>query len=177
LYDLPPKSIPIYIAAAGEESVRIAAQYGDGWITDAETALKPEIHDAFMDSAQSVGKNPDQMAISAELFVFRGTEEEAKPYAELWRFIPNAWTDFVDDPDPRSIMRRAKQTEPIDRVLKMWLVSPDPEKHIQRIQQLIDGGVTNIFIHSGNPDQERFIRVLCRECAVRGARLQFVLCF
>lgn len=157
LYDLPQQPIPIYVAAGGEESTRLAGRLGDGWITDAETALTPKMRDAFMDGAQSAGKNPDAMPISAELFVFMGTKEEAKPYAELWRFSPKAFTDFIDDPDPRSIQRRAQQTVPIEDVLESWVVSSDPEKHIQKLQELIDGGVTNIFVHSANPDQEHFI--------------------
>lgn len=163
IYDLPVLPIPMYIAASGEEAMKTVGKHGDGLITDSETALNSSMRKAFEEGARIAGKDPGLLPIGAELFVFQGTEEEARPYAELWRFFPKAWTDFVDDHDPRSIMRRAEQTVAMEEVLPKLLISPDPQDHIDKIQELIDGGVTNIFIHSPNPDQHRFIDFYARK--------------
>jgi hypothetical protein len=97
------------------------------------------------------------MTIHAELFVFVGTKEAAKQSAEKWRFLPKAWEKYVNDPDPRSIMRQAQQEIPIDQVLEKMIISDDPQMHIQKIQELIQGGVTHIYVHSSQEDQDRAI--------------------
>ncbi len=77
--------------------------------------------------------------------------------AQLWRFMPKAWSLSVGDPDPRSIQRRAQQNVPLEQVYAQWPVSEDPDVHVQALQKLIDSGVTHIFIHSPQPDQARVI--------------------
>jgi alkanesulfonate monooxygenase SsuD/methylene tetrahydromethanopterin reductase-like flavin-dependent oxidoreductase (luciferase family) len=39
LYDLPPQPVPIYFAAAGPKSARLAGQYGDGWIAPGDALM------------------------------------------------------------------------------------------------------------------------------------------
>ena len=157
LYLNPAQPVPLYMAAAGELSAGLAGQYGDGWITDSETALKKEDRDAFEQGAQLAGKDPATMPILAEHFVCVGDKEEAKKYAPLWQFLPNAWSDYVNVPDPREIERRALQEVEVDKLLEKWVVAPDAQTHIEALQKLIDGGVTHIFIHSAQPDQKAVI--------------------
>ena len=47
LYDVPAQSVPIYIAAAGPDSMHMAGKHGDGLITDGQSALDPELREAF----------------------------------------------------------------------------------------------------------------------------------
>lgn len=163
LYTVPEAQVPIYIAAAGEKSMRLAGQYGDGLISDGESAIKPEFRRAFEEGAHAGGKDPAQMPIVAEMFMFVGEKEEAKEWAELWRFLPKAWDPYVTDPDPRSIQRRAEEDVTIEEVLKKWKIGSDPQVHIEAVQELIDGGVSTIFVHSAQPDQERVIEFYGKE--------------
>lgn len=157
LYDTPPQPIPIYIAATGPKSMRLAGQYGDGLITDPERAQKPELRQAFEEGARAAGKDPSQMPIIVELFVATGGKAEAEKYGQLWRFLPNAWSKYVFDPDPHSIRQQAETDVPMDKLLSMWTVSEDPQVHIEKVQQLIDSGLKHIFIHSALPDQHKAI--------------------
>jgi hypothetical protein len=59
--------------------------------------------------------------------------------------------------DPREINRRGQQEVSLDEALKMWVVSPDHQAHIAKLQELIDGGVTHIYVHAGNDDQMQAI--------------------
>ena len=122
--------------------------------------------------AREAGKKPDQMTIHAELFVYVGEQPEAEAVAKLWRFLPKAWTDFVNVSDPREIDRRAQQEVPLDDVLRMWTVGSDPQVHIAKLQELIDGGVTHIYVHAGNQYQMRAIQFYRDEVLhkVRGER-------
>ncbi len=152
LYDVPSPQVPIYIAASGEESMRSAGKHGDGLVTDAERAMKPELRRAFEDGARTAGKDPATLAIVAEHMVIVGDESTAQEYVPLWRFMPKSWDLYVDDPDPRDIQRRAEQDMPLKEVYGSWPVSEDPKVHVDALQKLIDGGLTHIFVHSCQPD-------------------------
>ena len=157
LYDIPSPPVPIYLAASGEESMRSAGKHGDGLVTDAERAVKPELRQAFEDGARSAGKDPATLAIVAEQMVIVGDESVAQQYVPLWRFMPRAWDLYVDDPDPRDIQHRAEQDVSLTEVYGSWPVSEDPQVHVDALHKLIDGGVTHIFVHSCQPDQRRVI--------------------
>lgn len=158
LYDVPSQPVPLYMAAEGPNSMRLAGQHSDGLITDAKSALEQEMRQPFAEGARESGRNPDEMPIHAELFVYVGEQAEAEQVATLWRFLPKAWTDYVNVPDPREIDQRAQQEVPLKDVLQMWTVSPDPQKHVEKLQELIDGGVTHIYVHAGNHDQMQAIK-------------------
>lgn len=163
LYDLPKQPIPIYIAAGGDESMRLAGRYGDGLVTDAKTALDGEMRAAFAEGAKSEGKNPANLSIHAENFVFVGDKSEAAAAAEKWRFIPKAWEKYVENPDPRSILSQARKDVEIDEVLESWVISPNADEHIEAIQKLADGGVTHVYIHSAQEDQQKVIEFYAKE--------------
>jgi F420-dependent hydroxymycolic acid dehydrogenase len=153
LYDLPGTPVPLYMAAAGPKSLHLVGEHADGLITDAETAIKPETHKALAEGMRKAKREPANFSIHAELFVYVGDKQQAEPVAKKWRFLPKAWTDYVDVPDPREIDRRAQKEVPLDDVLKMMVVSPDPAQHVAKLQELIAGGVTHIYVHAGNEDQ------------------------
>jgi F420-dependent hydroxymycolic acid dehydrogenase len=157
LYSLPDQPIPIYIAAGGKESMALAGQYGDGVVTDGKTAIKSEMQAAFYEGARKVGKNPDSLSIHAETFVFVGKRNSIQHAAQMWRFIPKAWDEYVDNPDPRDILRNAEADVSLEEVTKDWVVGDDADTHIEAIEKLIESGVTHIYIHSGQEDQERVI--------------------
>ena len=158
LYDTPTAPVPLYMAAEGPKSMRLAGQYSDGLITDAKSALQTEMRQPFAEGARAAGKQPDTMTIHAELFVYVGERKEAEPIAKMWRFLPKAWSDYVNVADPREIDQRAQKEVLLDEVIKMWTVSPDPEPHIKKLQELIDGGVTHIYVHAGNTNQMQAIQ-------------------
>lgn len=158
LYDPPPVRIPIYIAAGGPESAEMAGRHGDGLITDPRSVLNPEFREAFAKGARGAGKDPDRMPIIVEHWVCVGTQEQANEGAELWRYQPKAWTEFVFDHDPVSIMNRAKQDVPLAEAVANFTVSTDPGEHAQAIQKLIDGGVTTVLVHSAQSDQGKIMR-------------------
>jgi TAT-translocated FGD2 family F420-dependent dehydrogenase len=174
LYDTPRVPVPLYMAASGPKSLRLAGIHSDGLITDAESAVKPSARRAFEAGAREAARHVDDLSIHAELFVYIGTEQEAEPVAKQWRFLPKAWSDFVNEPDPRVIDRRAQQEVPLGDVLKMWTVSPDPAEHVRKIQKLIDGGVTHLYIHAGNQNQMQAIQFYRDEVlpSLRGERVR-----
>jgi F420-dependent hydroxymycolic acid dehydrogenase len=156
LYDVPNPPVPIYVAASGPKSMALAGKIGDGLVSFPTQASQPEQRQAFEQGARAAGKTPDSMPILVEHFVVVGDRQEAERWAPLWRFWTRA-TRYLGDPDPRSIQRRAEQEVPLEETFNTWVVSEDPQVHVQALQKLIDGGVTHIFVHSPQHDQARII--------------------
>lgn len=167
LYDVPAETIPLYMAAEGPKSMEKAGRYGDGLISDSQRASQPEMRQAFEAGARTAGKDPKRMPVLAEHFVVVGGEQEARESAEQWRFIPKAWSQFVNNPDPRTIQQQAEAEISDEQVIKQWLVSADPEEHVHSIRQLFDAGITEVYIHSGQADQMRVVNFYGQEVLPR----------
>jgi G6PDH family F420-dependent oxidoreductase len=157
IYDLPPEAVPIYLAASGPRSSRLAGQLADGWITDGASLATHALRDAHHQGARAAGKEPTSQRVLIEHYVTVGGESEAREAAHAWRFQPIGLSELIDEPDPRAIERAAEQKLSLEQVYGSWLVSDDPDSHMQAIQALFDQGATDVFIHSGQTDQRRVI--------------------
>jgi coenzyme F420-dependent glucose-6-phosphate dehydrogenase len=69
-----------------------------------------------------------------------------------------------------SIQQRAEHDIPLQSVYADWPVSADPGIHIAALQKLVDGGVSHIFVHSPQPDQQRIIRFYGEQVLPKVAR-------
>ncbi len=158
LYDKPPGPIPIYVAAGGPRSSRLAGEHGDGWITTQQVLRDlPAAYKAFREGARAASKDPDRMPKLAELYVFLGDESEAVDAARCWLFSDVA-ADVLYVPDPREVQRVAEEKGDPRAVASRWVVSRDPQDHLQAIRWLAGQGMTHIFIHAPQPDQQAVIR-------------------
>ena len=153
LYDPPVVPIPIYVAAAGPKSMRLAGQYGDGLITDPERALTPDLRVAFEQGARAAGKDPAKLPIIVEAYHVVGDVTEAQKWAEFYRFQPKAWSDYVNVPDPVEIRQRADAEVPLRDVYKKWVISQSPDAHAQAILGLLNAGISHVQVHSPQQDQ------------------------
>ena len=169
LYDKPSQPVPIYVAASGPLSARLAGQHGDGWITDAATISRRDVVEAFEEGARASGRDPGAMPRLVEPFVFVGGREEALQGARLWQFQV-VGGQVLDMSDPRQIQRYAEENSTPEREMAPWVVSADPQAHVDTIQSLLKAGATHVFVHSAQQDQRRFIDFYGREVlpALRG---------
>lgn len=163
LYDIPEQPVPLYLAAEGPKAMHLAGKFGDGVISDAKTIMEPEMRQQLANGAHEAGKDANAMTKHAELFVIVGGEKERDEAAKLWRFLPKAWSDFVNNPDPRDIEKGALSQISVNEVAQTWVVSEDPQAHIQKLKELADGGVTHVYVHPGNTDQQRAIEFYGKE--------------
>lgn len=159
LYDLPTSPVPIYIAASGPKSMALSGQYGDGLISDSKTVLDPTLRAAWEAGARKAAKDPAKMPIVAEHFVFVGSDKDPEllKAAELWRFTSKAWTKFVNNPDPVDINKQADATVPLEEIYNRWVVSEDAQVHAKALLALFEGGVSQVYVHSGQSDQQKVI--------------------
>lgn len=163
LYDPPASQVPIYIAAGGPKSARLAALHGDGLITGAATLKnEPEVKAAW--DAAKPGSRGQTRPIIVEHWAVVGDEDEAREAAAKWRFIPKAWKPgYFDNVSPEEIQSRAEREIELDDVLKDWTVSPDPEDHLGAIQKLGNLGATHVVVHVATPNQSKVIEFFGRE--------------
>ena len=143
LYDLPPSPPPIFVAAGGPKSARLAGHYGDGWISQAAAVKNQNLVTAFEQGAQASGRDPSRLGKRMEMFAVVGDQNEINTAAELWRFTAGA----VDQPNPVDI-QHAAETNPIEKVIANWTTGTDPATHISAVQAVLDAGATP-FMHFG----------------------------
>ena len=47
----------------------------------------------------------------------------------------------------------------VERAASRWIVSSDPDEHVEKIKAYADLGFTHLVFHAPGPDQERFLRL------------------
>ena len=62
----------------------------------------------------------------------------------------------VEDP---SEMERLADALPVERAASRWIVSTDPDEHVEKIGVYLDLGFDHLVFHAPGPDQERFLRL------------------
>src|SRR5438445_1527308 len=155
LYDPPASPIPLYIAAGGPKSARLAGRHGDGLITGANLLKNnPGLKAAWEEGVRAEGKEPGARPVIVEHWAIVGGREEASDAASRWRFLPKAWIHgFFDNVSPADIQARAEREFPLERVLESWTVSTDPRVHMRAIEELADLGATHVAVHTPTPNQ------------------------
>jgi len=48
-----------------------------------------------------------------------------------------------------------------------WIVSTDPDEHIERIRPYVELGFRHLVFHAPGPDQERFLRLYGKDVLPR----------
>ena len=62
----------------------------------------------------------------------------------------------VEDPVE---MERLADALPIERAAGRWIVSTDPDEHIEKIKPYIEMGFRHLVFHAPGPDQVRFLKL------------------
>jgi coenzyme F420-dependent glucose-6-phosphate dehydrogenase len=68
--------------------------------------------------------------------------------------------------DPLEMERLADQLS-VERAAKRWIVSTDPDEHVEKIRPYIDLGFRHLVFHAPGPDQGRFLELYGREVLPR----------
>ena len=158
LYSLPESLPPIRVAAGGKKMAQIAARISDGMIS---TSPDEAIIDAFRE-AGGTGPLIGQMSVC-----WAESEEKARKTALEWWPIAGLHGEVSQElPNPSQFTDLAKSVTE-DQIAGSILCSPDPERHLERIQEYADAGYDHIYIHQIGPDQEGFIDFAARELLPR----------
>ncbi len=64
-------------------------------------------------------------------------------------------------------MERLADSLPVERAASRWIVSSDPEEHVEKIRPYVELGFRHLVFHAPGPDQARFLRLFSKEVLPR----------
>jgi coenzyme F420-dependent glucose-6-phosphate dehydrogenase len=162
IYDRPDTPIPIYIGAGGPQVAKYVGTVADGFIC---TSGKPwalyteQLIPALNAGLDEAGRAQDSIDRLIEMKVSFDTDHaRAMGDTRHWAALALSADEKHSVNDPLE-MERLSDALPIERAASRWIVSSDPEEHVERIKPYLDMGFRHLVFHAPGPDQERFLRL------------------
>jgi coenzyme F420-dependent glucose-6-phosphate dehydrogenase len=167
LYTKPLQPIPVFVAALGPQSARLAGQEADGFVTNEANPelIKSKLLPAFRDGARKAGRDPE--ALDKVLFLpasYDPDKQKALESIGFWRGAMVKAFFEVNFADPRKIEESA-QIVGMDTIEKMTLVVSNSEEAIKKLEKYVRLGFTEIVLINSSPNREIFIKLLSQEIA------------
>lgn len=168
LYTRPEQPVPIYVATAGPVNAKRTGKYADGIITVGAADEKINmLWDKFREGATEAGKDASAMKTQLQVHVsWAPTQAEAEEQAV--REWPNGGMPFPkqDIKHPEDFANMAKLVQLKDFKNRM-LISADLEAHIEQLQNFVDMGFDEIYLHNVGRDQPAFIATFAEKVLPR----------
>jgi coenzyme F420-dependent glucose-6-phosphate dehydrogenase len=170
IYDRANPAPPIYIAGAGPLISKYAGESGDGFICTSGKA--PELYRETLlpnvrAGALAAGRNTDELDMMIEMKVSYDTDRRrALEDTRFWAPLSLSPEEKMSVEDPLEMERLADQLS-VERAAKRWIVSTDPDEHVEKIRPYIDLGFRHLIFHAPGPDQGRFLELYGREVLPR----------
>jgi coenzyme F420-dependent glucose-6-phosphate dehydrogenase len=170
IYDVPDQPVPLWLAGSGPAATRYAGRVGDGYITTSGKA--PELYTetllpAVAEGATRADRNPADIEMMMEVKVSFDTDRDAAVAAtRFWGALGLSAEQKAGIEDPVEMQRLADQLTP-EQTAKRFIVSTDPDEHVEQIRRYVDLGFTHLVFHAPGPDQERFLRLYGKEILPR----------
>ena len=176
VYDRPERPIPLYVAASGESAARLAGRVGDGLIcTSGKGAAlyRETLLPAVTEASAKAERDPAKIERMIEMKVsFDADRQRALENTRHWAALALPAEDKVGVEDPLEMERRSALL-PLEKAASRWLVSSDPDEHVEQIAEYVAYGFTHLVFHAPGPDQLRFLELYGREIMPR-LRKRFV---
>lgn len=162
IYDRPEQLIPIYIAAGGPQMAKYAGRAGDGMIcTSGKGAelYRDKLLPAVAEGATEANKSTSDVDLMIEVKVsFDPDHQRAMEDTRNWAALALSAEEKTSVHSPRE-MEELADALPLERAASRWIVSSDPDEHVQRIQEYVDLGFTHLVFHAPGNDQSRFLKL------------------
>ena len=169
LFDKPPQSVPLLIAAGGPQAATLAGREGDGIIVTSGKGAelyRDILVPAMEKGAREGSKDPTKLERMIEMKVsYDHDRSRAMEDTKEWAALALPAEDKAGVEDPREMERRAKAAA--DRAHTRFIVSTDPDENVAAIQPYLDWGFRHLVFHFPGQDQERAIRLYAEEVLPR----------
>jgi coenzyme F420-dependent glucose-6-phosphate dehydrogenase len=162
IYDRPKVPVPIYVAGAGPMISKYAGSTAEGFICTSgkdqslytETLL-PNVEAGL----KQAGRASDAIDRMIEVKVsFDPDLRRAMENTRNWAALSLSAEEKLSVEDPLE-MERLADALPVERAAQRWIVSSDPDEHVERIKTYVDLGFRHLVFHAPGRDQARFIRL------------------
>ncbi|HLZ95469.1 MAG TPA: glucose-6-phosphate dehydrogenase (coenzyme-F420) [Candidatus Dormibacteraeota bacterium] len=169
IYDRPEQPVPIYIGAGGPQVAKYAGRAGDGLICTSGKGMelyRDQLLPSFADGAREAGKDAGALDKVIEVKVsYDSDHRRAMEDTKIWAALALPAESKANVNDPREMERLAKEAEPYAH--KRWLVSSDPEQHVEQLRPYLELGFTHLVFHHPGEDQSRFISLYASQILPR----------
>jgi len=170
IYDLPDQPVPLWLAASGPAATRFAGRAGDGYITTSgkDAALYTDtLLPAVTEGAEKAGRSIADIEMMIEVKVsFDHDIDEAMRATHFWGALGLTPEQKQGVEDPVEMQRLADEL-PVEQTAKRFIVSDDPDEHVERIKTYLDLGFNHLVFHAPGPDQAKFLRLYGEEILPR----------
>ncbi len=160
IYDRPDTPVPIYVAAAGPMVAKYAGRMGDGFICTSGKAMElytekllPNVAEGRSLSSREV---PDYDKMIEVKVSFDTDRDRAMQDTRHWAALALSPEEKMSVEDPLE-MERLADALPVERAASRWIVSTDPDEHVEKIKVYHDLGFNHLVFHAPGPDQARFL--------------------
>jgi coenzyme F420-dependent glucose-6-phosphate dehydrogenase len=165
IYDRPDTPIPIYVAAAGALVAKYAGRQGDGFICTSGKAwslytetLLPNVAEGRKAAGKPAGDGAEYERLIEMKVSFDSDRSRALEDTRHWAALALTPEEKVSIHNPTEMEQRAAEL-PVERAASRWIVSSDPDEHVEKIRPYIELGFNHLVFHAPGPDQERFLRL------------------
>ena len=170
IYDRPAAPVPIYIAAAGASIAKYAGRMGDGLICTSGKArdlytetILPKVAEG---RSEAGARAPDYTRMVEVKVSFDTDKKRAMEDTRHWAVLALTPEEKISVHSPEAMERLAAGLS-AERAASRWIVSTDPDEHVERIADYVDLGFSHLVFHAPGPDQERFIRLFAEHVLPR----------
>ena len=73
------------------------------------------------------------------------------------------WAYFCSGVEDPMEMERLSDALPVERAASRWIVSTDPEEHVEKIAPYVELGFNHLVFHAPGPDQARFMDIYSKK--------------
>ncbi|WP_135826300.1 TIGR03557 family F420-dependent LLM class oxidoreductase [Halorussus ruber] len=147
LFTLPDENPPICVSAYGDQTASHAADFGDGF-----WSVGPQ--DVVEKYEQEGGDGPKFSQLTV---CYADSEDEAVETAYEWwpnSLLPGQLAAELAIPDFFEQACQMVEKEDV-READSIVTDPDPQAHVESIQEFIDAGYDHVYVHQIGPDQEK----------------------
>jgi coenzyme F420-dependent glucose-6-phosphate dehydrogenase len=174
VYDRPEQPVPLYIAASGPAAARLAGRVADGFICTSGKSpglYSDQLLPALDEGVTKAGRSRSDLDLMIEMKVsFDHDLERARQDTRLWAALALSPEEKLGVDDPLE-MERLSDALAVERAASRWIVSADPDEHVEAIRRYIDLGFRHLVFHAPGTDQERFMRAYSSEVLPRIRKL------
>jgi coenzyme F420-dependent glucose-6-phosphate dehydrogenase len=166
IYDRPEVMMPIYIAAGGPMVAKYAGRAGDGFICTSGKApslyteqLLPNVASGIEASGrpEKAFDRMIEMKVSFDTDAARALED-----TRHWAALALSAEEKMSVEDPLE-MEKLADALPVERTARRWIVSTDPDEHVEKIRHYVELGFRHLVFHAPGADQERFLRLYSKQ--------------
>lgn len=155
IYDAPVSPPPIYVAAAGAGSARLAGSIGDGLIS-----LAPD--EEMVEEFRKGGGDGKPAYALFHCCVAEDRERGLKTARQWWGNTAVPGSLNAELPLPRFFEDAAGEIS--DEVLdESLLVGDDPDLHLETIERYRSAGFDHVWVHQVGPDQRALFDLYSRD--------------